>query len=104
MNKQQLESELNKVLSDATILQERSETELKTAEFLKGRADALLKKFEDPATPFDEKEQIQKEMNALQVRISYEITQFEKNVVRLKIIENKLNDLRVEAESYLQKE
>jgi hypothetical protein len=104
MKKEELESELLKVLSDANTLQERSEVELKTAEFLKGQADELLKRFEDPATPIDEKEQLQKEMETLHVRISYEITQFEKNVGRMKILENKLNALRLEAEAYLQKE
>ncbi len=104
MKKEEIESELLKVLEDARALQERAETELKTSEFLKSHADELLKKFEDSNTPLSEKEQIEKQMNALFVRISYEITQFEKDVVRMKILDNKLSALRVAAESYLQKE
>ena len=104
MNKQKLESELSKVLDDANKLQAKSELELKTSEFLKSQADELLKKFEHPATPIEEKLQIEKQMGALFTRIAYEITMFEKDVVRMKILENKLNDLRLEAESYLEKE
>ena len=104
MNKEKLESELLKVLDDANNLQAKSELELKTSEFLKNQADELLKKFESPSASIEEKQKIEKQMSALFARIAYEITQFEKDVVRTKILENKLNDLRLESESYLEKE
>lgn len=104
MNKERLEKELRKVLDDANALQEKSELELKTSEFLKSQADDLLKKFEHPTTTIEEKLQIEKQMGAMFTRIAYEITQFEKDVVRMKILESKLEDLRLETESYLEKE
>lgn len=101
MKREILEKELNKVLADADELKERADLEAATAEFLGREADKLMGKMKDDAIPFEEKEEISKQMNALHRRMQHEIEAFENDLPKLEALEKRMNELQLIVKSGL---
>ena len=101
MKKEILEKELNKVLADANELKERADLEAATAEFLGREADKLMAKMKDDSVPFEEKEQISKQMDALHRRMQHEIEAFENDIPKLEALDNRMNKLQLIVKSGL---
>jgi hypothetical protein len=101
MKKEILEKELLKVLADANELQERAELEAQTAQFLGNEADKLMAKMKDDNTPFEQKEQISKQMDALHKRMQHEIASFENDIPKLEALDKRMNELQLIAKSGL---
>jgi hypothetical protein len=99
MKKEDIEKQLIAVLSEADRLQEKSEIELKTAEFLKDEADKLLIKMEDKTLGFQERELLSKQMEAMHARLNREVKQFESGALQLQALEKKLDYLKELVES-----
>ena len=95
MKKEILEKELIKVLADAKDLQDKAELEMQTAEFLKNEADKLMAKMADNSIPYDEKEQISKQMEALHTRMQHEIRSFEAGIPKLEALDNRMKELKL---------
>jgi hypothetical protein len=94
MKKEEIEKQLVAVLEEANRLQEKSELEMKTAEFLKTQADKLLAQRDNENLPFDEKERLSKQLEAMHGRIEHEIRQFEAGAAQLIALEKKLDYLK----------
>jgi len=95
MKKEILHEELFKVLADAKELQEKSELELLTAEFLKSEADKLMAKMTDDTIPFEDKEEISKQMDALHTRMKREVRSFEAGIPKLEALDNRMKELKL---------
>jgi hypothetical protein len=95
MKKEILEKELLKVLADANELKERADLEAATAEFLGKEADKLMVKMKDENTPFEQKEEISKQMDALHKRMMLEIAAFENDIPKLEALDKRMNELQL---------
>ena len=95
MKKEILEKELTKVLADANELKERADLEAATAEFLGKEADKLMIKMKDDSIPFDQKELIAKQMDALHQRMMIEIAAFENDLPKLDALDKRMNELQL---------
>jgi flagellar assembly factor FliW len=93
MKKEILEKELQKVLDEALKLQSASELQLATVVFLHKEADKLMAKMEDPILPYDEKEEVTKQMSALQKRLEHEMGILENDIPKMTALESRLNEL-----------
>lgn len=96
MKREEIERELQKVLDDANELRHQSELELKTADFLQRQADALIERFEDPNTPFDEREKVYIQMEALHKKMTLELKMWEANLPKIEKLDERLNQLQAE--------
>jgi len=94
MKKEILEKELLKVLAEAKILEEKSEMVLSTANFLRIETDKLISKMEDTNIPYDEKEEIGKQLVALHKKIESEIRSLENDIPRMNILDNRIDELK----------
>lgn len=101
MKKEILEKELLKVLADANELKERADLEAATAEFLGQEADKLMAKMQDDSIPFDQKEAIAKQMDALHRRMQVEIAAFENDIPKLEALDTRMNELQLIVKSGL---
>jgi hypothetical protein len=95
MKKEILEKELTKVLADANELKERADLEAATAEFLGKEANKLMAKMKDDNIPFEQKEEISKQMDALHQRMRLEIAAFENDIPKLEALENRMAGLQL---------
>jgi len=73
MNKREVEQELNRISKQADFLLEKAEIEMNTVRFLEKQADILILKANDVSIPFDEKENLDKEIDSLRTRIKLEM-------------------------------
>ena len=93
MKKEALEKELNKVLEEAVKLQSASELQLATAAFMRGESKKLIAKMDDPTLPYDEKEEVSKQMSALQRRLEREMFILKNDIPKMTALENRLAEL-----------
>jgi hypothetical protein len=93
MKKEALEKELNKVLEEAVKLQSASELQLATAAFMRGESKKLMAKMDDPTLPYDEKEEVSKQMSALQRRLEREMFILKNDIPKMTALENRLAEL-----------
>ena len=93
MKKEALEKELNKVLEEAVKLQSASELQLSTAAFMRGESKKLIAKMDDPTLPYDEKEEVSKQMSALQRRLEREMFILKNDIPKMTALENRLAEL-----------
>ena len=93
MKKEILEKELKKVLDEAFNLQAVSELQLATVVFLHREADKLMAKMDDLTLPYDEKEEVTKQMSALQKRLENEMGILENDIPKMTALESRLNEL-----------
>ncbi len=92
MKKANFEKNLKTILIEAQKFKEKSELEKVRASFLGKEADNLMAKYNNETSP-DKREEIGKQMIALQGRIEHEVRLFEKGVLELKSIESRLDEL-----------
>ena len=95
MKKEILEKELNKVLADANELKERADLEARTAQFLGNEADKLMANMKDDSIPFEQKEEISKQMDALHQRMRLEIAAFENDIPKLEALDKRMDELQL---------
>jgi hypothetical protein len=93
MKKEALEKELNKVLEEAVKLQSASELQLATAAFMRGESKKLMAKMDDQTLPYDEKEEVSKQMSALQRRLEREMFILKNDIPKMTALENRLAEL-----------
>ena len=99
MKKVDIEKQLVAVLEEANRLQEKSEVEMATAQFLQEQADKLLAQKDDESLTFEEREKLSKQLEAMYCRLQFEIKQFENGALQLMVLEKKLNYLKQLVES-----
>ena len=75
--------------------------EAATAEFLGKEADKLMIKMKDDSIPFDQKELIAKQMDALHQRMMIEIAAFENDLPKLDALDKRMNELQLIVKSGL---
>ena len=94
MKRKELEKELLKVLDDAKDLQTASELHLATADFLRKEGNKLMKKADDPTLPYDQKEEVTKQMIALKKRLESELIAREKDTPKIMVLDDRFNELK----------
>jgi len=94
MKKEQLEIEVNKLMTELATLEENATLEAATTSFLSNEADKLLLKSEDKSLSPQEKEEVCKQMDALQKRISIEQDSMFKGMRRLAELTDRFNYLK----------
>ena len=102
MKKEILEKELLKVLTEAKVLEEKSEMVFSTANFLRIETDKLIEKMEDDNIPYDEKEEIGKQLIALHKKIECEIRSLENDIPQTTALDDRMNKLKLIFETNLE--
>jgi hypothetical protein len=95
MKKENLEKELQTVLKEAQEFQEKLELDLATVYFLGKESDKLMSKWNDATLLYDQKEEVSKQIIALQKRIEYEIKMREHDTSKILALDNKFNQLKM---------
>jgi hypothetical protein len=94
MKKENLEKQLKEVLEEALKLQSSSELQLATAAFLRGESKKLMAKMDDPMLPYDQKEEVGKQMIALQKRLECEVLILENDIPKMVALEKRMSELK----------
>ena len=94
MKKEQLEIELNKLITELSVLEEQAVLETATTQFLGKETDKLLIKSKDSSLSFEEKERAHNQMTALQGRLSRETRALASDMRKLSELNNRFNYLQ----------
>jgi len=94
MKNEDIEKEIQKVLSDAEILKERSDIQLSTSKFLNEEAKKLITKITYPLSTPEEMEETTKQLYALKKRLETELLIFENDVPKIAALNNRLEELK----------
>ena len=94
MKRKRLEAEIDSVMQEAANLQREAELEMSTAHFLRNEAKKLMRKMDSEDISFEEKEQIYKQMTALQGRLESEVRAWNNSLPKLDNLEKKLDNLK----------
>ena len=95
MKKEDLEKELKKVLEEALKLQSISELQLATAAFLRGESQKLMAKMDDPSLSYEQKEEVGKQMLALQKRLEREVLILENDIPKMEALAHRMEELKL---------
>ena len=95
MKKENLEKQFKEVLEEALKLQSSSELQLATAAFLRGDSKKLIAKMEDPTLSYEQKEEVNKQIFALQKRIEREVLILENDIPKMVALENRMSELKL---------
>lgn len=90
MKKEQLEIELNQLMTELCVLEEQANLEKATTDFLGKETDKLLIKSQDSNLSLEEKEHIYNQMTALQGRLARETKILTDDMRKLKELSNRL--------------
>lgn len=93
MKKEQIESELKSMFNQLVDIEEKAILEFKTVVFLGEQVQQLISKMEDPNVAFEEKEQVKRQLEALEIKIQSEI-KICKNQPDTSAIHERLNYLK----------
>lgn len=90
MKKEQLETELNELMTELCVLEEQTNLDSATIEFLGKETDKLLLKSKDESLSLEEREQIFNQMTALQGRLARETRKTVEGMTRLSELNGRL--------------
>jgi len=90
MKKEQLEIELNQLMTELCVLEEQANLEKATTDFLGKETDKLLIKSQDSTLPLEERERVYNQMTALQGRLNRETRALVADMNRLEELSNRL--------------
>jgi len=94
MKKEQMEIELNKVITELSLLEEQANLETATTQFLGKETDKLMIKVKDDSLSFEEKEQVYSQMAALQGRLTKETMLVAEDMRKLSTLHDRFNYLQ----------
>jgi hypothetical protein len=94
MKKQEIEQALADLTQKLEIICEEQELEMRTIKFLGLQSDNLLKKSKDDSLPFNEKEEICKQMDALYNRMLMEEQMVMERGKRIEELDNRFDNLK----------
>lgn len=94
MKTEDIEKELQKVLSEAKTLKEKSDVQLATSKFLDEESKKLIKKITDPLSTPEEIEETAKQLYALKKRLEIELSMFQNDAAIVISLNNRLEKLK----------